>query len=95
MSDDSFAVVFDAGGTELRLQRVRELTPHPFTALGWIVDDIGAQVRALVARGVTFERYDFMTQDELGIWSTPGAKVAWFKDPDGNLLSLAQLGTSR
>jgi catechol 2,3-dioxygenase-like lactoylglutathione lyase family enzyme len=92
VADDSFALVFDAGGTELRLQRVRELTPHPFTALGWIVDDITTRVRELSARGVAFERYDFVPQDDLGIWTTPGAKVAWFKDPDGNLLSLAQLG---
>jgi catechol 2,3-dioxygenase-like lactoylglutathione lyase family enzyme len=95
VADDSFALVFDANGTELRIQRVQELTPHPFTALGWIVDDITAQVRELASRGVTFERYDFVTQDELGIWTTPGAKVAWFKDPDGNLLSLAQLGMSQ
>jgi catechol 2,3-dioxygenase-like lactoylglutathione lyase family enzyme len=93
VADDSFALVFDAGGTELRLQRVPELTPHPFTALGWIVGDIVAQVRELSARGVTFERYGFAPQDELGIWTTHGAKVAWFKDPDGNLLSLAQLDT--
>jgi catechol 2,3-dioxygenase-like lactoylglutathione lyase family enzyme len=92
VSDDSFALVFDAGGTELRLQRVRELTPHPFTALGWIVSDIAAEVRELSARGVAFERYHFVEQDDLGIWTTSGAKVAWFKDPDGNLLSLAQLG---
>jgi catechol 2,3-dioxygenase-like lactoylglutathione lyase family enzyme len=94
VSDDSFALVFDANGTELRIQRVRELTPHPFTQLGWIVNDIVAEVRELAGRGVVFERYDFVPMDEHGIWSTPGAKVAWFKDPDGNLLSLAELGTS-
>jgi catechol 2,3-dioxygenase-like lactoylglutathione lyase family enzyme len=93
VADESFALVFDANGTELRVQKVRELTPHPFTALGWIVSDIAADVRELSARGVTFQRYDFMPQDELGIWTTPGAQVAWFKDPDGNLLSIAQLGT--
>jgi catechol 2,3-dioxygenase-like lactoylglutathione lyase family enzyme len=92
VADESFALVFDANGTELRVQKVRELTPHPFT-VGWIVSDIAADVRELSARGVTFQRYDFMPQDELGIWTTPGAQVAWFKDPDGNLLSIAQLGT--
>jgi len=59
--------------------------------LGWQVPDIAAAVRDLAQAGVTFERYGFMQQDELGIWTTPtGAKVAWFKDPDGNILSISQ-----
>jgi catechol 2,3-dioxygenase-like lactoylglutathione lyase family enzyme len=93
VADEAFALVFDSNGTELRVQKAREVKPHPFTALGWIVPDIAAEVRALGARGVRFETgAGFPPQDELGIWTTTGAKIAWFKDPDGNLLSLAQLG---
>jgi predicted enzyme related to lactoylglutathione lyase len=89
--DDSFAVVFDAGGTELRLQKVERFSPHPFTALGWQVADIGQVVDRLVGAGIQPERYAWMEQDARGIWSAPsGARVAWFKDPDGNLLSVAQ-----
>jgi predicted enzyme related to lactoylglutathione lyase len=90
-SDDSFAVVFDAGGTELRLQKVERLKPHPFTSLGWQVTDITQIVDRLIAAGVRPERYPWLEHDERGIWSAPsGARVAWFKDPDGNLLSVAQ-----
>lgn len=93
VSDDAFASVFDCNGTGLRVQKVRELQPHPFTSLGWNVADIRAAVVELSERGVAFERYPFVEQDELGIWQTPGdAKVAWFKDPDGNLLSLTEHG---
>jgi catechol 2,3-dioxygenase-like lactoylglutathione lyase family enzyme len=87
--EDGYATVFDAGGTTLRISPVKELKPQPFTVLGWHVADVAATVKALVAAGVTFKRYDFLTQDELGIWSPGGnIHVAWFKDPDGNLLSL-------
>jgi hypothetical protein len=59
--------------------------------LGWQVNDIGAIVRGLAAKGIKFERYPWMEQDDLGIWSAPsGAKVAWFKDPDGNVLSVSR-----
>jgi len=92
VADEQPALVFDAGGTQLRVQKVKEHTPYSYTSLGWIVPDITAAVRGLRDRGVTFEIYGFFPQDELGIWTTPGARVAWFKDPDGNLLSLAQLG---
>ena len=91
--NDGFAIVFETGGIMLRLTTVHEFTPHPFSVLGWEVDDITRSVEALVGRGVTFEKYDFawMTQDELGVWTAPdGTKVAWFKDPDGNLLSVTQ-----
>ena len=93
MVDDGFALVFDTGGIMFRLTPVQEFTPHPFSVLGWEVADIGDAVNDLVERGVTFERYDFpwMEQDALGIWAAPdGTQVAWFKDPDGNLLSVAQ-----
>jgi uncharacterized glyoxalase superfamily protein PhnB len=91
VSDDPHAVVFFAGPSVLRLQKVETFVPAPFTVLGWHVPDIAAEVAALGARGVAFERYPFLTQDETGVWTTPdGAKVAWFKDPDGNVLSLTQ-----
>jgi catechol 2,3-dioxygenase-like lactoylglutathione lyase family enzyme len=90
VADEEFALVFDANDTMLRLQKVEAFTPHPFTSLGWQVDDIAATIRDLVAKGVVFERYGFMQQDELGVWSHDGARIAWFKDPDGNVLSLAQ-----
>jgi catechol 2,3-dioxygenase-like lactoylglutathione lyase family enzyme len=86
-----FALVFTAGRTMLRVQKVRELSPLPFTALGWRVPDIAAAVQELSKRGVAFERYTGMSQDDAGIWTTPdGGKVCWFKDPDGNVLSLTQ-----
>ncbi len=86
-----FALAFDANGTMLRIQVVPQFTPQPHTALGWSVADIAAMVRDLAGRGVTFERFPGLKQDQLGIWSSPpGARVAWFRDPDGNLLSLTQ-----
>ncbi len=91
-SDDEFALAFDSDGIELRIQKVKEFRPHPFTALGWRVDNVRTTMAALVNRGVTFERYDFLDQDDLGVWQAPsGARVAWFKDPDGNLLSLTEI----
>jgi catechol 2,3-dioxygenase-like lactoylglutathione lyase family enzyme len=88
---DGFALVFDAGGTMLRVVKVPEYTPFPFTILGWKVADITDMVGRLQANGVVFERYAFLEQDPLGIWSSPsGARIAWFKDPDGNTLSLSQ-----
>lgn len=95
VGDDSFALVFDANGTELRIQKVENVQPPPFTVLGWQVADIRKAIAGLSTRGVTLERYAFLEQDDVGIWSAPGgAKVAWFKDPDGNLLSVAQYGAA-
>jgi catechol 2,3-dioxygenase-like lactoylglutathione lyase family enzyme len=75
----------------LRVTMVPDLTPHPFTIFGWQVDDIVASVTELAAQGVEFTRYGFLEQDERAIWSAPGGtKVAWFRDPDGNTLSLSQ-----
>jgi catechol 2,3-dioxygenase-like lactoylglutathione lyase family enzyme len=91
--DDGFALVFDSAGIMLRVTPVKEFTPHPFSVLGWEVPEIDKAVFELSGRGVVFEKYDFpwMKQDKLGIWTAPdGTRVAWFKDPDGNLLSLAQ-----
>ena len=91
VSEDPFAVVFDANGTMLRVQKVPKLSPARHTVLGWEVPDIHAEVEALTKRGVRFERFDGLPQDESGIWTSPsGGKIAWFKDPDGNTLSLTQ-----
>jgi catechol 2,3-dioxygenase-like lactoylglutathione lyase family enzyme len=93
VSEDSFALVFDAAGTMLRVTTVPELQPAGYTVLGWVVPDIQNAVRALQDRGVEFRRYGWMSQDEQGIWMAPGgAQVAWFGDPDGNTLSLTQMG---
>jgi hypothetical protein len=82
-SDDLFALVLRAREATLRVVKVTDFTPHPFTLMGWDVDDVAADVRELGARGVTFERFAGMEQDELGIWAAPGgAKVAWFKNPE-------------
>jgi len=92
VSDDGFALVFDSAGIMLRIQRVKEVRQAQYTALGWQVSDIAAKVEELKKVGVRFERYGLPGQDERGIWTAPGgaAKVAWFKDPDGNILSLTQ-----
>ena len=92
VEDSPFALVFDLDGTMLRIQKVARVVTTGYTALGWQVDDIKAAVKELVAAGITFERFDNMPQDEDGIWATPdGSAVAWFKDPDGNTLSVVQL----
>lgn len=86
-----FALIFDANGTMLRVSIVREIHLAPYTVLGWEVADIAAKATDLTSAGVKFERFSGMPQDELGIWAAPGgARVAWFKDPDGNLLSITQ-----
>jgi catechol 2,3-dioxygenase-like lactoylglutathione lyase family enzyme len=91
VSDDAFAVVMDANGTMVRIVRVGEFTPAPYTILGWEVDDIDTAVAAMTAKGVQFSRYGFLEPDAQGIWTAPnGNKVAWFLDPDGNTLSLSQ-----
>ena len=92
ISEDPFALVFDAAGTKLRVSVVREVVPASYTVLGWLVPDIEQAVRELAQRSVVFRRFDGMTQDDLGIWTAPGgAKVAWFHDPDGNTLSLTKM----
>jgi catechol 2,3-dioxygenase-like lactoylglutathione lyase family enzyme len=89
--EDGFALVFDANGTTLRVSVVRELSPAPYTVLGWLVPDVEQSVRELMARSVVFARFDGLEQDDLCIWTAPGgAKVAWFRDPDGNTLSITQ-----
>lgn len=89
--EDQFALVFDLRGTTLRIARVERLQPQPFTVLGWRVDDVASVVHALSAAGVTFRRYAELEQDEVGIWTSPsGARIAWFADPDGNVLAVSE-----
>ncbi len=94
VSEDAFALVFDANGVMIRIANVSNVDgfePAPFTILGWLVDDIAQAVKGLGKKGVRFERFAGMEQDPLGVWSSPsGAKIVWFKDPEGNLLSLTQ-----
>ncbi len=84
-----YAVVVDAGSTMLRLTPVGGLRPQPFTVAGWAVADLDAAVGELARRGVVLSRFDGLDQDERGIWEAPGGdRVAWFADPDGNVLSV-------
>ena len=89
IEDDGSALVFHVGGIVLRLQKVQALTPQPFTVMGWVVPDVAMAVAGLKKKGVTFERYAWMGGAD--VWIAPGGSlVAWFKDPEGNLLSLTQ-----
>jgi len=91
VSDDQFALVMKAGENMVRIARGADFVPAQYTVMGWEVTDIEAVVKWLNGRGVTFEKYPFVEDQELGIWTAPGgARVAWFKDPDGNVLSLSQ-----
>lgn len=91
ISDDDFALVVQSRGTFIRIAKVKEFTPAPFTILGWRVQNIEDEVKNLTARGISFQRFPGLPQNDLGIWASPtGARVAWFQDPDGNVLSLSQ-----
>jgi catechol 2,3-dioxygenase-like lactoylglutathione lyase family enzyme len=91
ISDEPFALVFNTAGTMLRVQKVEQVVPPPYTSLGWEVKDIEQAATELINKGLTFEQFPFLTQDDRGIWTTPDeAQVAWFKDPDGNLISITQ-----
>ena len=90
-NEDPFAMVFCGKGTLIRIAKVEDFRPFPFTLLGWEVENIERAALGLQERGVKFEIFPGMEQTAVGIWSAPGgAKVAWFKDPDGNLLSISQ-----
>jgi predicted enzyme related to lactoylglutathione lyase len=92
VSDDNFAMVFSVGPTQtmLRVVRVGPFTPAQFTIFGWQVTDIHATIAELAAKGIEFIRFGFFQQDEAGVWTSPdGSQVAWFKDPEGNTLSLS------
>jgi catechol 2,3-dioxygenase-like lactoylglutathione lyase family enzyme len=91
VKDDGFALVFEANGIMVRAAKMKDFRPAQYTILGWQVTDIKNVVCALQTKGVHFEIFGFFKQDELGIWTAPtGDKVAWFKDPDGNILSVSQ-----
>jgi catechol 2,3-dioxygenase-like lactoylglutathione lyase family enzyme len=91
LRDDGFALVFDMDGIMLRISKVPSFTPAQHTVLGWEHSDMAPTMEELVAKGVVFERYPNMGQDERGVCTFPtGDKVAWFKDPDGNVLSISQ-----
>jgi catechol 2,3-dioxygenase-like lactoylglutathione lyase family enzyme len=91
VDESPFALEFDCVGTMLRVALANHVTPAPYTVLGWRVDDIESTVRSLQQAGVAIQIFEGFGQSEVGIWRAPsGAKVAWFKDPDGNLLSVTQ-----
>jgi len=91
ISLDQYALVMSVGGHRIRITKMPNYTPLQGTILGWEVQDIQAVATWLRDRGVTLEKYPFVQDRDLGIWTTPsGDKVAWFKDPDGNILSIAQ-----
>ena len=90
--EDGFALAFDVKGVMLRVTTVKKVAVAPYTVLGWQVDDIAAVARALTKAGVQLQRYPGVAQDELGVWQAPGgAKVAWFLDPEGNILSITEI----
>lgn len=93
VGNDAFAAVFTVGGGQLRLSTVPDWTAHAHTVFGFEVANVPAMVRALSAKGVAFNRYDGFSQDADGVWTAPdkSARVAWFCDPDGNVLSLTEL----
>ncbi len=91
LSEDGFALAFDAHGTMLRVQIVQKVAAAGYTVLGWQVPDVVATIKRLRAAGVRPRRYPGMGQDKQGVWTSPsGARIAWFKDPDGNTLSLTE-----
>ena len=93
VSLDQFALVMRAGEHMIRIVRMPNFTPLQATILGWEVQDAVAVVKWLQSRGVSTEKYPWVPDKELGIWNPPGGgKVAWFKDPDGNVLSVSQHG---
>ncbi len=91
VSDDPFALVLRAGETMIRVAKTKDFTPAPYTVMGWEVQNIEVVVASLQKSAVPFEKYPFIQDQQLGIWASPsGDKVAWFKDPDGNILSVSQ-----
>lgn len=91
---DPYAISYDLAGTMLRLTKVEDHVASPHTVLGWQVTDIAATIDGLAAKGVTFAIYEGFGQDTQGVWTDPGSgiRIAWFHDPEGNNLSLAQFG---
>jgi catechol 2,3-dioxygenase-like lactoylglutathione lyase family enzyme len=92
ISEDGFALAFDVEGVMLRATLIPKFTPQPFTVLGWQVADAAAMARKLTAGGVALMRFPGLEQDKDDLWRAPGgALIGWFKDPDGNVLSISQL----
>ena len=89
---DAFVLVIDGGGgAPVRITLVQSREETGYTALGWRVPDLDATVDRLRDKGVDFTRYNRMDQDEHDAWTAPdGVRVAWFRDPHGNVLSLMQ-----
>lgn len=86
-----FALVFQDGPHVLRVQIVDALEPVGYTVHGWQVTSIMDEIGLLVSRGAYFQRFEQLDQDASAIWTTPrGDKIAWFKDPSGNTLSLTE-----
>ncbi len=91
VSLDQYALVMRTASNMIRIVKLKEFNPARYTVLGWEVDDIEAIVSSLGRQGVTFEDYPFIQDHERRIWTAPGGdKIAWFKDPDGNVLSVSQ-----
>ena len=91
ISEDTYAMVFEGKNARVRVSRVPGVTPAAYEVLAFQVDDIEKTVDGLAAKGVVFARFGFFVQDTRGIWTAPdGTKVAWFHDPDLNLLSVVQ-----
>ena len=89
--EDGFALVLDANGIMVRIAKVPDFAPARFTVLGWEVNGVGEMVVNLAHKGIEFEHFGLPNQDDSGVWTAPsGDKVAWFKDPDGNILSLSE-----
>ena len=91
VKDDGFALVFDSNGIMVRVAKGRDFKPAQYTVLGWEASDIETTLTEMAEKGVRFEQFGLPGQDKIGIWTAPsGDKVAWFKDPDGNILSISQ-----
>ncbi len=91
LGEDPHTLMFDCNGTTLRIQKLKTVTPGVHTALGWQVSDLVRELRHLHARGVVPVRYEGLEQDRDGVWTAPdGTLLAWFRDPDGNILSLSE-----
>ena len=90
VSQDGHALVLHTGKNLIRIAKLPEFTAQRGTVLGWEVENVEATVNELTKKGVTIEKYPWVADKETGIWATPnGDKVAWFKDPDGNVLSVS------
>ena len=91
LREEPIALAFECNGTALRIVDVENVVEAPYTVLGWSVKNVGSAVEDLVSKGVEMIQYDHLEQDGSGVWTTPGgARVAWFRDPDGNVLSISQ-----